>query len=126
MKLESYKDLLVWQKAVEVTVEIYKAAGGYPKTEIYGLAAQTRKSAVSIASNIAEGWSRQHIQEYLQFLNIALGSAAELETQLIIANKLGFLGAEGFRRIGALNIEVMKMLNSLMARLRINAKIPKT
>ena len=94
MRIESYKELVVWQKAIKLTVEVYKATDNYPKTEIYGLTSQSRKSTVSIPSNIAEGWTRQHLQEYLQFLNIALGSAAELETQLTIAEKLNLLSGE--------------------------------
>lgn len=103
MKLESYKDLVVRQKAVKLTIEVYKATEKYPKTETYGLTHQTRRSAVSMPSNIAEGWARQHTQEYIRALGIALGSAAELETQLIIGNKLGFLSNEDFERINKLN-----------------------
>ena len=94
MRIESYNELVVWQKAIKLTVEVYKATDNYPKTEIYGLTSQSRKSTVSTPSNIAEGWTRQHLQEYLQFLNIALGSAAELETQLTIAEKLNLLSGE--------------------------------
>lgn len=120
MKIESYKELVVWQKAVELTIQVYKTTDTYAKTEIYGLTSQTRKSAVSVPSNIAEGWARKHRQEYLQFLNIALGSAAELETQLIIGNKLEFLTTEGFKIINDLNTEVMKMLNSIITSLKSN------
>lgn len=124
MKIESYKDLIVWQKAVELTIEVYRVTKNYPKNETYVLASHTRKTAVSIPSNIAEGWNRKHRPEYLQSLNIAVGSAAELETQLIIANRLMFLPTEDFQRINGINTEVMKMLNALINILRTSDTNP--
>ena len=122
MKLESYKDLVVWQKAVKLTTEVYATTEKYPPKETYGLTYQTRKSAVSIPSNIAEGWTRKHRQEYIHSLSIALGSAAELETQIIIGNKLGFLADENFKRLNELNTEIMKMINSLIAALKSKSR----
>lgn len=121
--MTSYKELIVWQKAVGLCAETYRMTDAYPKSELYGLTQQTRRSAVSIASNIAEGWSRRHTKKYLQFLNIALGSAAELETQLIIGNRLSFLPESEFKRAIPKVNEIMKMLTVLQSRLR--AKQPR-
>ena len=87
-KSQSYKDLIVWQKAIELATWIYGLTGGFPKEEIYGITSQMRRAAVSVPSNIAEGQSRQHKNEFIQFLSIAKGSLSELETQLIISGKL--------------------------------------
>ena len=122
--MTSYKELIVWQKAVDVCAETYRMTDVYPRSELYGLTQQTRKSAVSIASNIAEGWSRRHTTEYLQFLNIALGSAAELETQLIIGNRLSFLLKSEFENAVLKVNEIMKMLTVLQSRLRAKHSRP--
>ncbi len=87
-KIESYKDLIVWQKAISLVEEIYLQTSFLPKEELYGLSSQMRRCAVSIPSNIAEGYRRRSTGDYARFLSIADGSAAELETQLIIANKI--------------------------------------
>jgi len=87
-KVKSYRELLVWQKSIELVDEIYKVIKMFPKEETYALCDQLRRSAVSIPSNIAEGQARQHTGEFKQFLFIALGSLAELDTQLVIANRL--------------------------------------
>src|SRR3990167_3497670 len=89
--MKSYRELFVWQKGMDVVTEIYRFTEKFPKTEIYGLVSQMRRSAVSIPSNIAEGYARKYKQEYIQFLRIAFGSGAELETQIIIAKNLQFL-----------------------------------
>ena len=85
MKVKSYKELNVWKKGIEIVDRIYKITENLPQKELYGLASQMQRSAISIPSNIAEGFARGHTAEYRQFLRIALGSCAELETQLIIA-----------------------------------------
>jgi four helix bundle protein len=118
MAIKSYKDLLVWQKAVELCVDVYKVTDKYPRAEIYGITLQSRKCAVSIPSNIAEGQRRGHKAEYVQFLQISFGSGAELETQLIIANKIGYLPDSDFDRLNSLLEEVMKMLNGLLKSLK--------
>lgn len=118
MKLKSYKELIVWQKSIRLTTAVYETTKSYPKSELYGLTSQMRRSAVSIPSNIAEGSTRQYLPEYLQFLNIALGSAAELETQLLIAHELKFLEKLKFEELLDLLIEIIKMLNSLIKKLR--------
>lgn len=92
--IRSYRDLDVWKKSIELVKNIYLATKVFPKDELYGLINQMRRSAVSIPSNIAEGKTRQYKNEYIQFLYIALGSCAELETQLVISKELGYLTKE--------------------------------
>ena len=89
--IKSYKDLDVWKKSVKLVKKIYIVTKGFSKDELYGLVNQMRRCAVSIPSNIAEGWARQHTNEYIQFLYIALGSSAELETQVIISKELSYM-----------------------------------
>lgn len=91
MKTKSFKDLIVWRKAYELVIEIYKITKSFPKDEIYGLSQQIRRSAVSIPSNIAEGYGRQYNREYKQFLSIAYGSLCELETQYLLSVDLNYL-----------------------------------
>lgn len=91
MKTQSFKDLIVWQRSYELVLEIYKMTGVFPKSEIYGLSQQMRRAAVSIPSNVAEGYGRKHRKEYDQFLSIAYGSLLELETQFLLARDLGFV-----------------------------------
>ena len=92
--MNSYKDQVVWQKAIDLTIEIYSLTNLFPKEEMYGLVSQIRRSAVSIPSNIAEGQARKYHQQFSHFLSIAQGSLAELETQIIIAMKLGYIAGE--------------------------------
>ena len=90
MKTKSFKDLIVWQKSYNLVLEIYKMTKEFPKMEIYGLSQQMRRAAVSIPSNIAEGYGRKHKAEYNQFLSIAYGSLLELETQFLLAKDLKY------------------------------------
>jgi four helix bundle protein len=89
--MKSHKDLLVWQKSVDMVTRIYTETKRWPKEELYGLTSQIRRAAVSIPSNIAEGAGRSGQKEFSRFLSIALGSLAEVETQIVIAARLGFL-----------------------------------
>ena len=118
MILKSYKDLIVWQKSIKLVKEIYVSTSNFPKNEIYGLVSQMRRAAISIPSNIAEGYSRKNLKEYLQFLRIAYGSGAELETQIVISKDLykniNYSDAE------LLLEEVLKMLNVMMQKLENN------
>ena len=91
MKTKSFKDLIVWQKAFKLVLEVYKISNGFPKTEIYGITQQMRRAAVSIPSNIAEGYGRKHKAEYRQFLSMAYGSLPELETQYLISIDLEYI-----------------------------------
>ena len=115
--MNSYKELIVWQKSVQLCVEVYKITSDFPKSELYGLVSQLRRSAVAIPSNIAEGQKRGHRAEYVQFLRIAYGSGAELETQLLIAEKVGFLKQTNREKLASLLEEIMKMLNKLIQKL---------
>src|SRR3989344_1347234 len=113
--MNSYKELTVYQKAVELSVYIYRITEKFPKSELYGLTSQIRRCAVSIPSNIAEGQRRGYKTEYIQFLRIAFGSGAELETQLSIAFKVGYLDKENFKVLNEKLEEIMKMLNKLIS-----------
>ena len=110
----SYKNLIVWQRSIELVVEIYNLTDKFPKTEIYGLTSQMRRSAVSIPSNIAEGRRRGYQKEFTHFLTISYGSGAELETQLEISKRLSFLNDSEYKKAEQLLEEVMKMLNKLI------------
>lgn len=114
--LNSYKDLIVWQKSIELVKQIYLLVESLPKNETYGLSSQMTRAAVSIPSNIAEGYSRKNTKEYVRFLKISYGSGAELETQLIIAKEL-YKNLDCTAACSLLE-EVMKMLNSLIQKLR--------
>jgi four helix bundle protein len=87
-KIDSYRDLVVWQQAIELAVAVYTATKAWPKDELYGLTSQARRAATSVAANIAEGYGRDNLGSYLQFLKIAQGSLKELETHLLIAQRI--------------------------------------
>lgn len=108
-KIKSFKDLIVWQKGFVLVKEIYAATATFPREELYGLVSQLRRSAVSVPSNIAEGFRRRFQKELKQFLNIALGSLAEIETQLAIASALGYLKAETTDRLNDLTDQVIRL-----------------
>jgi len=93
-KIQTYRDLDIWNAGIDLVKEIYKLTEKFPKEEMYGLSAQMRRSAVSIPSNVAEGFRRYHNKEYRQFLYITLGSSAELETQITIAKELKYIQEE--------------------------------
>lgn len=116
--INSYKDLIVWQKSVELVIEIYKLTEKFPKTEIYGLTSQMRRSAISIPSNIAEGRRRGSRKDFNHFIIIAYGSGAELETQIEIAKRLHFGRDLDYSKIESLLLEIMKMLNKILSTLR--------
>lgn len=92
--IKTHKDLDVWKESMNLVKEVYKLTKGFPEEEIYGLASQMRRAAVSIPSNIAEGGARNSDKEFIQFLYVSLGSLAELETQLLLSRELGFLKNE--------------------------------
>ena len=118
--LNSYKELNVWQRSIELVVEIYNLTNLFPKTEAYGLTNQMRRAIVSIPSNIAEGYTRKHRQEYLQFTRIAFGSGAELETQIVIAKKLNMASLDKFTKSEELLDQIMKMLNKMTSSLKVS------
>ena len=117
--IRSYKDLEIWKRGVELVTSIYMLTKGFPKSETYALVDQVRHAALSIPSNIAEGHTRQHRREIKQFLFIALGSLAELETQLIIAGKLGYLEEEKLNQSLLEMDAIGKMTRGLIKRLQI-------
>ena len=116
--IHSYKELTVWQKAMDLVAEIYILTEKFPKEELYGLVSQMRRSAISIPSNIAEGRLRGYRKEYRQFLLNAYGSGGELETQTEIAKRLPKMEDLDFSRVDNLLKEVMKMLNKITNILR--------
>ncbi len=116
MKIQSYKELIVWQKSIELVKELYLLTNLFPKNEQFILISQMHRAAISIPSNIAEGYARRSHKEYLQFYAIAYGSALELETQLIIAQKLHFSTTNSSRITESLLKEVIKMLYVMVYR----------
>ena len=112
--IQSYQDLIVWQKAMDYVVLCYKLTQSFPKEELYGLTSQLRRSAVSIPSNIAEGYGRRTRGEYVQFLGIARGSLKESETQIILSFRLEYITNEKMTEALLLAKEVGILLNSLI------------
>ena len=117
MITSSYQNLIVWQKAMELTAEIYKLVKKLPKFEMYSLSDQMRRSVVSIPSNIAEGHERGTKKEFVHFLSIARGSKAELETQLLISAKVNYLSDSDISVAMNLLKEIGSMLTSLISKL---------
>ena len=120
MKIKSYKDLNIWGRSIGVVEDIYKITKNFPKEEIYGLTSQLRRSAVSITSNIAEGFARFHNKEYRQFLYVSLGSCAELTTQIIISSHLSYLSSEKAEKILNEIDEISRMIMGLIKKLNTN------
>lgn len=116
--IKTYKELIVWQKSMELVKEIYLLTDRFPKTELYGIISQMRRASISIPSNIAEGYGRRSIKEYSQSYAIAYGSGLELETQLIISKELMFAKTEKFIKSELLLTEVLKMLRSMLYSMR--------
>ena len=114
----SYRDLSVWQKAMDLVTECYETTEAFPSSERYGLAGQLQRAAVSVPANIAEGQARQHTREFIQHLSIASGSLAELETHVQIAQRLGYIADERTEKILSQCAEIGKMLNGLRTSLR--------
>jgi four helix bundle protein len=111
-------DLIVWQRAIELTVSIYELTRSFPREETYGLTAQMRRASISVASNIAEGRGRLHSSEFRHFLGMAQGSLFELKTQLVVAGRLKFGDEVHLFESQALIEEISKMLASFIERLR--------
>jgi four helix bundle protein len=114
MPVQSYRDLVAWQKAMELVVNVYGCTQLFPKTETYGLASQLRRSAVSVPSNIAEGHARISTGEFRQFLGHALGSLMEMETQILIAERLGYLDTEKSNELLGCTSELGRIVNGLL------------
>lgn len=120
MGVNSYQDLLVWQRAMDYVVICYELIKDFPKKEVYGLTSQLRRSAVSIPSNIAEGHGRNTRGEYIQFLGIARGSLKESETQVILASRLNYLSNEKLQNVLLKSKEVGILLGKLINSLKEN------
>ena len=112
--LKDYKELQVWQKAYQLCVAIYKRTNTFPKEERYGITSQIRRAAVSIPSNIAEGYGRKTTKEYIQALYIAYGSVCELETQILLSNDLGYINAEDLEQLQKSLGDIERMLKGLI------------
>lgn len=117
-KMKSHKELIVWQKSMRLVEEVYKITQKLPKSEVFGLSSQMQRAAIAIPSNIAEGAKRGHKLEYIQFLRVANGSAAELETQLILAEKLYPEVKIQTQEARLLLEEILKMLYALISTLK--------
>lgn len=115
--MKSYRDLIVWQKAMLLVDEIYQITRKLPDEEKFGLISQIRRSAISIPSNIAEGYGRNYTKDYIRFLQIARGSLFECQTQLEIAINLKFIVTSDMEPIAFISVEIEKMLNSLINKL---------
>ncbi len=113
----SHRELIVWQRAIELSVALYRLTEAFPREEIYGLTSQIRRAGVAVASNIAEGWGRGSRPDYRNFLCIARGSVLEVQTQLVIAGELGFGDAKQLRLAENLVEEVSKMLWVMVERM---------
>lgn len=113
-KSKNYKDLIVWQKAIDIAELTYKITSKFPKEEVYGLTSQMRRSSISIASNIAEGQGRGTPAQFIHFLTISKGSLCELETQLVIALRLSYISKNEYDTFEALLFEIGRLLNGLI------------
>lgn len=116
--INTYRDLLVWQKAMSLVNEIYKISQNFPSTEVYGLTSQIRRCAVSIPSNIAEGYGRKSTGDYKRFLQIAVASLFELQTQIEIAFNLNYITKDKFNSFLELTNELDRMLSSLITKIK--------
>jgi four helix bundle protein len=122
MPLQSYRELRVWQRGMDLVVEVYKLAKLFPKEEQFGITSQLKRASVSIVLNVAEGYGRQHRGDYLRFLSIARGSCCETETILILVGRLGLATKEQLNPAWAMTQEVGKMLRSLQAKLNTDGQ----
>ena len=119
--MRDFHELRVWSKAHQLVLAIYKASAGYPKNEVYGLTGQSRRAAVSIASNIAEGCGKNTDPDFARFLQMAMGSASEVQYDLLLAHDLGFLSSTVFQQLDTNVIEVKRMLATLIKKLRADS-----
>jgi len=120
--MTTYRELIVWQKSMLLVLSIYNETKSFPKEEVYALTSQIRRSAVSLPSNIAEGYGRNHSGDYVRFLQIASGSLYEFQTQLEISFQLGYISKEKFDEINSLSVEIEKMLSSLISKVNDGKK----
>src|SRR5882762_43837 len=114
MKVKNYRELIAWQRAMDLVEEVYKSSRQFPREELYALTSQIRRAAVSIPSNIAEGQGRTTTKDFLRHLSIAYGSLREVETQILIAVRLLYLAQDSTEQMMNLAAEVGRLLNGLM------------
>lgn len=119
--IRSYRDLVVWQKGIKLTKSVYALTRAFPDHETFALANQLQRAAVSVPSNIAEGQARQHTGEFRHFLYLALGSLAEVDTQLTIACELAYISPAESESVATLITEMRKMLHALIKRLPVKS-----
>lgn len=117
-KIESFHDLIVWQRGHQLVLSCYRVSRQFPKEELFALTSQLRRAIISVTSNIAEGFSRQTIKDKINFYHISLGSCTEAQNQLLVARDLGYIGHEAYDEIFSQTVEVHKMLNALIKSLR--------
>ena len=122
-KIKSFRDLVVWQKAMDLVERVYRITGDFPAEERYALTSQLRRAAVSVPSNVAEGYGRHSTADYIRFLQIALGSLNELQTQLELGIRLGFVETDVVESEFELGTEIEKMLVSLIAKLHTKRQV---
>ncbi len=122
-KAQSFRELVVWQKSIELATKVYVMTRDFPREDLYGLTSQIRRCAVSVPSNIAEGQGRLSTGEFRQFLGVARGSNFELQTQIEIARRLGFGNSRTMDEIDGLSHEVGKMLYAILSRLQSKSAI---
>jgi four helix bundle protein len=118
MPVRSYRDLIAWQKAMDLVEAVYRSTADFPREEIYGLTAQVRRAAVSIPSNMAEGQGRNSTNEFINFLSFAYGSLCEVETQILLAERLSFLESGVAATLLHSSAEVGRIINGLSNSLR--------
>jgi four helix bundle protein len=124
-EMKDFRKLDVWQKTHQLTLAAYRTTAGFPRREMYGLTNQIRRSCASIAANIAEGCGRQGDAEFGRFLQIAMGSASELEYHLLLAHDLGMLNDSGYSQLSNGVVEVKRMLASLIRKLKADHRKPR-
>ena len=122
MSINSYQDLIVWQKAMDLAEQSYRVVRTMPREELYGMSSQICRAASSIPANIAEGWGRGRTKEYVYFLRIAMGSTRELETHLLLSRRVDLLTSEQIQPLLQLAAEVSRMTTSLIGSLQRNPK----
>jgi len=122
MAIKSYRDLIVWQKSMDLVEDVYKKTKGFPREELYGLTSQLRQAVVSVPSNIAEGQGRTSTKEFLHHLSIAHGSLCEVGTQILIAHRLGYLEKQDLEALDELTSEVGRLINGLSNKLPKNGR----
>ena len=118
MGVKNYRDLIVWQKSVDLVINIYRLTEQFPKREIFGIVGQIRRCAISLPSNIAEGFGRRSNKEFMRFLNITMGSIFELQTQLFISYRLNFINKEIFDILHSDSREIEILLKNLINKLK--------